>query len=197
MNWTRALVGGLLSELLVLALIMPVALGVGLDSLGDPANVPPLLGDSIVVASFVAPLLLAQWVARRVSGESQPPIYWAAHAAKILGGVAGGQVNCAGLRLVLGGQTGRAIVERTGQPTFGDVQERTGRLQSAFLAGGDHLGHARLRTLVGQEREEVRRLQLDGLIRVVQALREDGEELLVFASARRLGPPVGDGEIAD
>lgn len=117
MNWTRALLGGLLAELLVLALIAPVAVAVGLDSLGDPANVPPLVGYSIVAASFLAPLLLTQWVARRVStqlvlhgalvgfaafviymipmtlsGEAQPPIYWAAHAAKILGGVTGGVV---------------------------------------------------------------------------------------------------------
>lgn len=117
MNWKRALLGGLLAELLVLGLIAPVAVGVGLDSLSDPANIPALLGYSIVVASFVAPLLLTQWVARRVSthlvlhgalvgftafviymipmtlsGESQPPIYWAAHAAKILGGVTGGFV---------------------------------------------------------------------------------------------------------
>ena len=117
MNWKRALLGGLLAEILVLVLIAPVALGVGLDKLGDPANVPPALGYSIVIASFVAPLLLTQWVAKRastqlvlhgalvgftafiiymipmaLSGETQPPIYWAAHAAKILGGVTGGLV---------------------------------------------------------------------------------------------------------
>jgi nucleoside permease NupC len=118
MNWTRALVGGLLAELLVLVLIAPVALGVGLDSLGDPASVPPLLGYSIVVASFIAPLIITQWVTKRVSrekvvlhgalvgftafaiymipmtlsGEAQPPIYWVAHAAKLLGGVTGGLV---------------------------------------------------------------------------------------------------------
>ncbi len=117
MNWTRALIGGLLAELLVLVLIAPVALIVGLDSLSDPANVPAALGYGIVIASFVAPLLLTQWVAKRVStqlvlhgalvgftafviymipmmlsGESQPPIYWAAHAAKIIGGLAGGFV---------------------------------------------------------------------------------------------------------
>ena len=117
MNWTRALVGGLLAELLVLVLIAPVALGVGLDSLGDPANVPPLLGYGIVVASFIAPLIVTQWVTKRVptrlvlhgalvgftafaiymipmtvSGEAQPPIYWVAHAAKLLGGLTGGFV---------------------------------------------------------------------------------------------------------
>ena len=117
MNWTRALVGGLLAELLVIVLIAPVALAVGLDSLGDPANVPPLLGYSIVVASFLAPLIITQWVTKRVSsrlvlhgalvgftafaiymipmtlsGEGQPPIYWVAHAAKLLGGLSGGVV---------------------------------------------------------------------------------------------------------
>ena len=117
MNWKRALLGGLLAEVLVMVLIAPVAFAVGLDSLSDPANVPPALGYSIVIASFVAPLMLTQWVARRVSsqfvlhgalvgftafaiymipmtlsGESQPPIYWAAHAAKILGGLTGGFV---------------------------------------------------------------------------------------------------------
>ena len=117
MNWKRALLGGLLAEVLVLVLIAPVAFAVGLDKLGDPANVPAALGYSIVVASFVAPLLLTQWVAKRassqlvlhgalvgftafviymipmaLSGETQPPIYWAAHAAKIVGGLTGGYV---------------------------------------------------------------------------------------------------------
>ena len=117
MNWKRALAGGFLAELLVLVLIAPVAVAVGLDTLGDPANVPPALGYAVVIASFVAPLLLTQWVAKRVgsqfvlhgflvgftafviymipmalSGESQPAIYWAAHAAKILGGLTGGFV---------------------------------------------------------------------------------------------------------
>ena len=117
MNWKRALLGGLLAEVLVLILISPVAFAVGLDKLGDPANVPPAIGYAIVIASFVAPILLTQWVAKRLtgqfvfhgflvgftafviymipmtlSGESQPPIYWAAHAAKILGGLTGGFV---------------------------------------------------------------------------------------------------------
>jgi hypothetical protein len=117
MNWKRALAGGFLAELLVLVLITPVAVAVGLDKIGDPKNVPPALGYAVVVASFVAPLLLTQWVAKRVtsrfvlhgfvvgltafviymipitmSGESQPAIYWAAHAAKTLGGLTGGFV---------------------------------------------------------------------------------------------------------
>ena len=117
MKWIRALVGGLLAELLVVVLISPVVLVVGIDKLGDPSNVPLSIGYSIVIASFIAPLLLTQWVAKpltsqfvfhgflvgltafviymipmTLSGESQPPIYWAAHAAKILGGVTGGLV---------------------------------------------------------------------------------------------------------
>ena len=117
MSWKRALLGGLMAEVFVLILISPVALAVGLDKLGDPANVPPAIGYSIVVASFIAPIVLTQWVAKRLtsqfvfhgflvgftafviymipmtlSGESQPPIYWAAHAAKILGGLTGGFV---------------------------------------------------------------------------------------------------------
>ena len=117
MNWMRALLGGLLAEVLVIVLISPVVLVVGLDKLGDPANVPASIGYSIVIASFIAPLLLTQWVVKRLtsqfifhgflvgltafviymipmtlSGESQPPIYWAAHAAKILGGLTGGFV---------------------------------------------------------------------------------------------------------
>jgi hypothetical protein len=115
MNWTRAILGGLLAEVFVLVLIAPIALAVGLDTLSDPANIPASIGYGVVVASFVAPLVLVQWVVRRVtsrfvlhgalvgftafvvymipmtlSGESQPPIYWVAHAMKLLGGVAGG-----------------------------------------------------------------------------------------------------------
>jgi putative membrane protein (TIGR04086 family) len=118
MRWLRAILGGVLAEVLVLVLILPVAFAVGFDlSTGDPASVPPALNTAIVIASFVAPLLLTQWVARRLtsgflvhgflvgftafavymipmtlSGESQPPVYWIAHAMKILGGLTGGVV---------------------------------------------------------------------------------------------------------
>src|SRR5687768_13309552 len=115
MGWLRTILGGLLAEMLVLVMILPVAYAVGFDLSGGPASVPPALNAAIVVASFVAPLLLTQWVARRLtsqfvlhgflvgftafviymipmtlSGESQPLIYWIAHAMKILGGLAGG-----------------------------------------------------------------------------------------------------------
>jgi hypothetical protein len=118
MRWLRAILGGVLAEVLVLVLILPVAVAVGFDlSTGDPASVPPALNAAIVIASFVAPLLLTQWVARRLatdflvhgllvgvtafavymipmilSGESQPLVYWIAHAMKILGGLTGGAV---------------------------------------------------------------------------------------------------------
>ena len=118
MNWTRALIGGFLAEVLVLVIVIPVALVVGYDlSAGDPSSVPPALNTAIVIGSFIGPLVMTQWVARpltsrfilhgflvgltafviymipmTLSGESQPPIYWAAHAAKILGGVTGGVV---------------------------------------------------------------------------------------------------------
>lgn len=117
MKWMRAIIGGFLAEVLVLVLMAPVALIVGLDQLGDPSNVPDSIGYSIVVASFIGPLVLTQWVAKKLtskfvihgalvgftafvlymipmtlSGESQPPIYWAAHAMKVLGGLTGGFV---------------------------------------------------------------------------------------------------------
>lgn len=118
MHWLRAILGGILAEMLVLVMILPVALAVGFDlSNSDPSSVPPALNAAIVVASFIGPLLLTQWVARRLtsqfvlhgflvgftafviymipmtlSGESQPLIYWIAHAMKILGGVTGGFV---------------------------------------------------------------------------------------------------------
>ena len=118
MRWLRPLLGGILAEMLVLLMILPVAYAVGFDlSAGDAASVPPALNAAIVVASFVAPLLVTQWVARplvtqfvlhgflvgftafavymipmSLSGESQPLVYWIAHAMKILGGLSGGIV---------------------------------------------------------------------------------------------------------
>ena len=118
MRWLRAILGGLLAEVLVLVLILPVALVVGYDlSAGDPSSVPPALNAAIVIGSFIGPLVMTQWVARRVtsrfvlhgflvgftafviymipmtlSGESQPLVYWVAHGMKMLGGVTGGFV---------------------------------------------------------------------------------------------------------
>ena len=118
MRWLRAILGGFLAEMLVLVLILPVAYAAGYDlSSGDPSSVPPALNTAIVIASFVAPLLLTQWVTKKVmsqfvlhgflvgftaftiymipmvlSGAAQPLVYWIAHAMKILGGVTGGYV---------------------------------------------------------------------------------------------------------
>jgi putative membrane protein (TIGR04086 family) len=118
MRWLRAILGGFLAEVLVMALILPVAFAVGYDlTSGDPSSVPPALNTAIVIASFIAPLLLTQWVAKKatsqfvqhgflvgftafviymvpmvLSGAAQPLVYWIAHAMKILGGVTGGYV---------------------------------------------------------------------------------------------------------
>ena len=118
MRWLRAILGGFLAEVLVLVLVLPVALAVGYDlSAGDPSAVPPALNAAIVIGSFIGPLVMTQWVARRVTsrfvlhgflvgftafviymipmtfaGETQPLIYWVAHSMKILGGVTGGVV---------------------------------------------------------------------------------------------------------
>src|SRR5690349_12848005 len=67
MNWKRALLGGLLAEILVMVLIAPVVLAVGLEKLQDPANIPDSIGYSVVIASFIAPIVLTQWVAKRVT----------------------------------------------------------------------------------------------------------------------------------
>jgi putative membrane protein (TIGR04086 family) len=118
MRWLRAILGGFLAEVLVMVLILPVAYAVGYDlTSGDPSSVPAALNTAIVIASFIAPLLLTQWVAKKItsqfvlhgflvgftafviymipmvlSGAAQPPVYWIAHAMKILGGVTGGYV---------------------------------------------------------------------------------------------------------
>ena len=118
MRWLRAILGGFLAEVLVMILILPVAFAVGYDlTSGDPSSVPPALNTAIVIASFIAPLLLTQWVAKKatsqfvqhgflvgftafviymipmvLSGAAQPLVYWIAHAMKILGGVTGGYV---------------------------------------------------------------------------------------------------------
>ena len=117
MNWKRAIVGGILAELLLIVVLLPVLFVVGFDSLADPNNVPPVVLGVVIGGSFVTTLLLMQWVARRVTsrfvihgalvglaaftfyiipvvatGGSQPPMYWLAHAMKLLGGMCGGVV---------------------------------------------------------------------------------------------------------
>ena len=116
MNWMRAIVGGILAELLLVVVLMPVVLiFFSMETLQDPANLPFVIAFIVVAGSFVMPALVTQWVAQRassrlvlhgllvgftafvvyatpmfVAGEHQPPLYWFAHAMKILGGLTGG-----------------------------------------------------------------------------------------------------------
>jgi hypothetical protein len=78
---------------------------------------PAVIAFIIVAGSFAMPALVTQWVAKRapsrlvlhgllvgftafvvyatpmfLAGEHQPPLYWFAHAMKILGGLTGGFV---------------------------------------------------------------------------------------------------------
>jgi putative membrane protein (TIGR04086 family) len=117
MNWKRAIIGGVLAELLLVVLLLPFLFVVGFDSLADPNNVPPVILGVVIGGSFITNLLLMQWVARRVTsrfvmhgalvglaaftfyiipvvagGGSQSPMYWLAHAMKLLGGMCGGVV---------------------------------------------------------------------------------------------------------
>ena len=117
MNWKRAIVGGILAELLLIVLLVPVLAVVGFDSLSDPYKVPESVLAVVIGGSFITTLLLMQWVARRVGsrfvihgaivgvaafafymipvvigGGAQPPMYWLAHAMKLLGGMSGGVI---------------------------------------------------------------------------------------------------------
>ena len=119
MRWTRAIIGGVLAELLLAVVVLVPALAIGIETLQDPKTVPTGLLAVVVVGSFVAPLLLTQWVARRVGSrfvlhggivglsafvfymipvvaggalDQQTASYWLAHAMKILGGLTGGLV---------------------------------------------------------------------------------------------------------
>ena len=116
MNWIRAIVGGILAEVLLILVLMPVVLiFFSMETLQNPDNLPVVIAFIIVAGSFAMPALMTQWVARRapsrlvlhgllvgftafvvyatpmfVAGEHQPPLYWFAHAMKILGGLTGG-----------------------------------------------------------------------------------------------------------
>ena len=118
MNWVRAIVGGILAEVLLIVVLMPVVLiFFSMETLQDPDNLPVVIAFIIVAGSFAMPALMTQWVAKRassrlvlhgllvgftafvvyatpmfVTGEHQPPLYWFAHAMKILGGLTGGFV---------------------------------------------------------------------------------------------------------
>lgn len=116
MNWMRAIGGGILAELLLVVVLMPVVfIFYDFETLQDPDNLPFPIAFLVVAGSFVMPALLTQWVAKQASsrlvlhgllvgftafvvyvtpmllaGEQQPPLYWFAHAMKILGGLTGG-----------------------------------------------------------------------------------------------------------
>lgn len=117
MNWKRAILGGVVAEILLIAAFLPIVFVVGTDRLADPANMPPAVLAFVIAGSFITTLLLMQWVARRVrsrfvlhgavvglaafvvymipvvaGGGEQPPMYWLAHAMKLLGGMSGGLI---------------------------------------------------------------------------------------------------------
>ena len=104
-HWGRAVVGGLLAELAVFAIVFPVRY-----LLGQQAFLA-----SILIASGVMPFLLALWVGRGVEArfvlhgalvgivaalfylglawhQPQPPLYKIAHGLKVVGGIGGGIV---------------------------------------------------------------------------------------------------------
>lgn len=104
-HWGRAIVGGLLAELAVFAIVFPVRY-----LLGQQAFLA-----SILIASGLMPFLLAWWVGRGVEArfvlhgalvgivaalfylglawrQPQPPLYKIAHGLKVAGGMVGGIV---------------------------------------------------------------------------------------------------------
>jgi putative membrane protein (TIGR04086 family) len=104
-RWARILLGGFLAEVAVIALVLPIALLFGKNTLTYTAP----------AASFLACFVLAIWVCRRLDsrfvlhgilvgvvatliyvaltrGGPEPPAYLIAHALKLLGGAAGGFV---------------------------------------------------------------------------------------------------------
>lgn len=104
-HWGRAVVGGLLAELAVFAIVFPVRY-----LLGQQAFLA-----SILIASALMPFLLALWACKVVKArfvfhgallgivaalfylglawrQPQPPLYRIAHGLKVAGGIAGGIV---------------------------------------------------------------------------------------------------------
>ncbi len=104
-HWVRALIGGLLAEVAVIAVVVPLSLALGQNSMLYTAP----------VASLVACFLLALWVGRGLDSgfvlhgvlvgvvavliylaltraRPEPFAYVVAHVLKILGGAAGGFV---------------------------------------------------------------------------------------------------------
>jgi putative membrane protein (TIGR04086 family) len=104
-RWLRILLGGFLAEVLVIALVIPISLLFGKNTLTYSAP----------AASLFACFVFALWVGRHLEsrfvlhgilvggvatliyvaltrGRPEPPAYLAAHALKLLGGAAGGLV---------------------------------------------------------------------------------------------------------
>jgi putative membrane protein (TIGR04086 family) len=102
-RWLRVVLGGLMAELLVFAVVFPT-----LYFFGQRAFLA-----SILVASAVSPFVFAMWVGKRVEsrfalhgglvgvvaalfylgltwGQPQPLLYHVSHGFKIAGGIAGG-----------------------------------------------------------------------------------------------------------
>lgn len=102
-RWLRILLGGFLAEVLVIALVIPIAQLFGKNTLTYSAP----------AASLLACFVFALWVGRRLEsrfvlhgvlvgvvstliyvaltrGAPEPPAYLVAHALKLLGGAAGG-----------------------------------------------------------------------------------------------------------
>jgi putative membrane protein (TIGR04086 family) len=107
MRWGRIIVGGFIAEVLLMVVAVPVF------SIGGQS----MLNWTAVIGSTVTSFIAALWVARRAessvvlhgaltgltaaliyialmaaSGQAQPPIYWVAHALKVVGGAAGGSL---------------------------------------------------------------------------------------------------------
>lgn len=103
LHWGRVIIGGILAELGVFAIVFPV-----LHFFGQQAFLALIL-----IASAVMPFLLALWVARRVEshfalhgllvgivaalmylliawGQPEPLLYKIAHGLKLMGGLLGG-----------------------------------------------------------------------------------------------------------
>ena len=70
MNWKRAIAAAFLRNCCWLSCSMPVVFIVRLRQSPDPEQSPPRLPASSIAGSFVTPLLLTQWVAKRVSPDS-------------------------------------------------------------------------------------------------------------------------------
>jgi hypothetical protein len=105
LRWTRIVLGGILAELVVFAIVFPVQ-----RVFGQQAFLV-----SILIASFVMPLLAALWVCRHADsqlvlhgslvglvaalfyviiawGQPEPTLYKIAHGLKIVGGWVGGNI---------------------------------------------------------------------------------------------------------